>query len=108
MPISEGTPQSENIDISMKTKLIISHLPWTVGALRFDEKSFFNVLLCFTPCWDCKRKSGNIIQKNTDISKIYEIRLKCNCIDGTVVSGVRQLIFFSFFLKIFSRVQRVL
>ena len=36
----------ENVDITMKTKLIVR--PGII-AVRFDEKSFFNTILGFTP-----------------------------------------------------------
>ena len=48
----EGTLKIENDDISMKTELILTRFGSTFGTLRFDEKSFFSTLICFTPYWD--------------------------------------------------------
>ena len=48
----ERTLQIENDDFddfTMKTKLISTRFPGTIGTLRFDEKSFLNTLLGFTP-----------------------------------------------------------
>ena len=47
----EGTLQIENDDLNKKTKNILSRFVCTFGTLRFDEKSFFQTLLGFTPCW---------------------------------------------------------
>ena len=38
-------------DITRKTKLVIKE---GIIAIRFDEKSFFNTVLGFTPGWDYK------------------------------------------------------
>ena len=50
----------ENDDITMKTKLVVKS-----GniAIRFDEKSFFNTVLGFTPGWDYKHHNKYISQK---------------------------------------------
>ena len=50
----EGTLQIEYDDISMKTKLILTRFGSIIGTLRFNEKSFFHLLLHFTPYWDYK------------------------------------------------------
>ena len=50
----EGTLQIENIDITLKTKLILTRTGSTFGTLRFHERSFPNTLLGFTPYWDYK------------------------------------------------------
>ena len=50
----EGTLQIEYDDISVKTKLTLTRFGSIFGTLRFDEKSFFNKLLGFTPYWDYK------------------------------------------------------
>ena len=36
-------------DFSMKTNIILTNFGETFGTLRFDEKSFFNTLLGFSP-----------------------------------------------------------
>ena len=38
----------------MKTKLILNRFGSAFGTLRFDEKSFLNILLGFAPYWDYK------------------------------------------------------
>ena len=55
----ERTLQIEYDDETMKTKLIITRFGSTFGTLRFDEKSFFNILLAFTPYWDYKPTNAN-------------------------------------------------
>ena len=50
----EGTLQIEYDDITMKTKLILNQFGGTIGTLGFDEKTFFDFLLGFTPYWDYK------------------------------------------------------
>ena len=46
----ERSIQFEYDDVSMKTKLIFKHF----GTPTFDDKSFLNTLLGFTPYWDYK------------------------------------------------------
>ena len=41
----EGTPKNRYDDIGMKTKLISTRFGLTFGMLRFDERSFCNILL---------------------------------------------------------------
>ena len=41
---------------------------------------------------------NTIVEKNRDFSTIDKIHLKCDCIDGSVLNGVRQPILFSFVL----------
>ena len=50
----EGTLQIDYDDLNKKTKHILTRLGSTFGTLRFDEKSFFNTFLGFTPFWDYK------------------------------------------------------
>ena len=45
----EGTLQIEYDDDTMKAKLILTRFGSTFGTLEFDEKSFFETLLGFTP-----------------------------------------------------------
>ena len=47
-------------DITMKTKLVVRY---GIIAIRFDEKSFFNTVLGFTPGWDYKRYNRYTSQK---------------------------------------------
>ena len=56
--------QIEYDDISMKTKIILKFKDgdrkmFGLGALRFNERSFFHTLLGFTPYWDYKPTNSN-------------------------------------------------
>ena len=88
----------------MKTKLILTRLGSHFGKLRFDENSFYYVLLGFTPCWN--NKPTNVVHsdspgvytsdKTLKISTLDKIHLKCDVKDGSVTNGSRQPIFCSF------------
>ena len=109
----EGYHNAINIeydDITMKTKLVVRY---GIIAIRFDEKSFFNTVLGFTPGWDYKRYNKYISQKIVNLGSTNKIHLKCDCIDGSVVNGVRQPILYSFILdklpgyKVFSEPETI-
>ena len=97
-------------DITMKTKLVVN-----IGiiAIRFDEKSFFCTNLGFTSGWDYKHYNKYTSQKIVNLGSTNKIHLKCDCIDGSVVNGVRQTILYSFVLdklpgyKIFSEPETI-
>ena len=82
-------------DITRKTKLVVRS---GIIAIRFDEKSFFSTILGFTPGWDYKHYNQYLSQKIVNLSSTNKIHLKCDCIDGSVVGGIRQPILFSFVL----------
>ena len=82
-------------DITMKTKMVIRS---GVIAIRFDEKSFFSTVLGFTPGWDYKHYNKYTSQKIVNLGSTNKIHLKCDCIDGSVLNGVRPPILFSFVL----------
>ena len=67
-------------------------------AIRFDEKSIFSTILGFTPGWDYKHYNQYLSQKIVNLSSTNKIHLKCDCIDGSVVNGIREPILFSFVL----------
>ena len=67
-------------------------------AIRFDEKSFFSTILGFTPGWDYKHYNQYLSQKFVNLSSTNKIHLKCDCIDGSVVNGIREPMLFSFVL----------
>ena len=103
--------QSENDDISMKTKIILKLKNnekgmCGLGTLRLDERSFFHTLLCFEPFWDYKPTNSNhlpipgvyVSDKILNFSTTNKIHLKCDCIDGSTQDGVRLPILFSFVL----------
>ena len=97
-------------DIKMKTKLDVKA---GIIAIRFDEKSFFSTILGFTPGWDYKHYNKYISQKIVNLGVTNKIHLKCDCIDGSVVNGVRQAILYSFVLdklpgyKVFSEPETI-
>ena len=82
----EGTLKIENADISMETKFYLPRFRGTFGTCRFDEKSFNNVLLGFTPFWDKKPTNaihaGSASVYTTDkilyLSTIGKTHLKCD------------------------------
>ena len=82
-------------DISMKTKLEVKS---GIIAIRFDENSFFNTVLGFNSGWDYKHYNEYISQKIVHLGSTNKIHLKCDCIDGSVVNGLRQSILYSFVL----------
>ena len=97
-------------DITMKTILVVR---FGIIAIRFDEKSFFSNILGFTPGWDYKHFNKYTSQKIVNLGSTNKIHLKCDCIDGSVVNGVRQSIFYSFVLdklpgyKVFSEPETI-
>ena len=86
-PKSDSKIIIEYDDITKKTKLIVR--PGII-AIKFDEKSFFSTILGFTPCWDYKHYNENTSQKLVNLVSTKKIHLKCDCIDGSVVNGLRQ------------------
>ena len=96
------TIQIEYDDISMKTKIILNYIGgqvmFVLGTLRFDERSFFHTLLGFIPYWDYKSPGVYTRDKILNLYTINKIRLKCDCIDGSIQDGVRQPILFTFVL----------
>ena len=97
-------------DITMKTKLVVRD---GIIAIRFDEKSFFSTILGFTPGWDYKHSNKYTSQKVVNLGSTNKIHLKCDCIDGSVVNGLRQPILYSFVLdklpgyKVFSEPETI-
>ena len=97
-------------DITRKTKLVVRS---GIIAIRFDEKSFFSTILGFTPGWDYKHYIQYLSQKIINLSSANKIHLKCDCIDGSVVNGIREPILFSFVLdkpsgyKVFSETETI-
>ena len=97
-------------DITMKTNLVVRS---GIIAIRFDEKSFFSTILGFTPGWDYKHYNKYTSQKLVNLASTNKIHLKCDCIDGSVVDGIRQPILYSFILdklpgyKVFSEPETI-
>ena len=97
-------------DITMKTKLVVRY---GIIAIRFDEKSFFSTVLGFNSGWDYKFHNKYTSQKIVNLGSTNKIHLKCDCIDGSVVNGVRQPILYSFVLdklpgyKVFSEPETI-
>ena len=82
-------------DITRKTKLVVRS---GIIGIRFDEKSFFSTILGFTPGWDYIHYNQYLSQKILNLSSTNKIHLNCDCIDGSVVKGIREPILFSFVL----------
>ena len=82
-------------DITRKTKLVVRS---GIRAIRFEEKSFFSSILGFNPGWDYKHYKKYTSQKLVNLGSTNKIYLKCDCIDGSVVNGLRQPILYSFVL----------
>ena len=83
----------ENDDVTMKTKLDVRD---GIVTIRFNKKSFFSSILGFTAGWDYKHNNQYLSQKIVNLNSTNKIHLKCDVIDGSVVNGLRQPIFYSF------------
>ena len=79
----------------MKTKLVVRP---GIKSIRFDDKSFFNTVLGFTPDWDYKSYNEHFSQKSVNLSSTNKIHLTCDVILGSSVNGLTQPSFFSFVL----------
>ena len=81
----------------MNTKRILNRFGGIFGTLRFDGKSFFHILLGFTPYWDYKPNKAihadnpgvYTTDKILKTSTIDKNHLKRDVIDGSFVSGIR-------------------
>ena len=73
-----------SIDI-ITTKLQLK----TNNVLRFNEKLFFNTILGLSPNWDYKLNNEYISRNQLDITTIDKIYLKCDCIYGSILNGIR-------------------
>ena len=97
-------------DITRKSKLVVNS---GIIAIRFDENSFFNTILGFTPGWDYKHYNQYLSQKIVNLTNTNKIHLKCDVIDRSVVNGDRQPILYSFVLdkpsgyKVFSEPETI-
>ena len=85
----------EFADITRKTKLVVQS---GIIAIRTGEKLFFNTVLGFTPCWDYKHYNEYISQKIINLNRTNKTHLKTDVIDGSILSGVRHPILYSFVL----------
>ena len=80
----------------MKTKLVVR--PGII-AIRFDEESFFNTILVFTPGGYYKHYKKYASQKVVNLSSKNKMHLKADVIDGSVVNGIRETILLSLVLN---------
>ena len=62
------------------------------------KNRFFSTVLGFTSGWDCKHYNKYISQKIVILGSTNKILLKCDVIDGSIQSGLRQPVLFSFVL----------
>ena len=79
----------------MKTKLVVRS---GIRAIGIGKQSFFSTVLDFNSGWDYKHYNEYISEKILNLGSTYKIHLKCDVIDGSVVNGLRQPIFYSFVL----------
>ena len=97
-------------DNARKTTLVVNN---GIIAIRFNEKSFFSTILGFTPGWDYKHYNKYTNQKFVNLGSTNKIHLKCDCIYGSKVNGIRQPILYSFVLdklpgyKVFSEPETI-
>ena len=109
-PVPGNVIDIEYDDITMKTKLEVKA---GIIAIRFDEKSFFSTILGFTSGWDYKHYNKYTSQKVVNLGSTNKIHLNCDCIDGSVVNGIRRPILYSFVLdkkpgyKVFSEPETI-
>ena len=78
----------------MKTNLVV--IP-RIAAIRFDGESFFSTIFGFNPYWDYKHYIEYISQKIVNLITANKIHLKCDVIDGSIVSGLRHPLLFVLF-----------
>ena len=85
-------------NVSLITKLKLSP---RIHALSFDKKSFSNTIIAFTPYCDYKNYDNEYYseKKNKNLSTIYKIQVKSDCIASSVLNVVRQPILYSFVLE---------
>ena len=82
-------------DITMQTKLVLRP---GIKTRRFDEKSFFNIILGFNGHWAYKHYNEYISQKIINLSTTNKIHLKGDVIDGSLIDSLRWPLLFSFAL----------
>ena len=101
-------PDNVKINITIDDIILKSNLK-TNQTLLFTEKSFFYTILGFTqsrfyPLEDIENYYQLIpglykIGKPINITGIDKIHLKCDCIQGSIVNGIREPILYSFALS---------
>ena len=79
----------------MRTKLVVRD---GIIAIRFDENSFFSTILGFNHGWHYKHYNEYISQKFVNLSIINKKHLNCDVFDGSIMSGLRLPLHFSFIL----------
>ena len=60
------------------------------------KNRFFCIVLGFTPGWDYKHYIEYISQKIVNLNTTNKIHLKCDVFDGSIISGIRQPVLYSF------------
>ena len=85
-------------DISMKNKLAVCQLSWTVDVPSFDKKSLFNTVLEFALYWDYKPNKDYVCQKVTITSTKFKNHLYYDSFDSFLVNGPWELLLFGSFL----------
>ena len=90
----------------MKEKFFKTAFGGNFGTSKFDKKSSFCTLLGFEPIWDYKptnathadRPVVHTGDKHLNLSIVNEFHLKCDCINGSIINGVRHLLLYIFVL----------
>ena len=84
----------ESDNATLITKMIVNP---QIHALRFDNKSFLDTILGFSPYWNYKSYDNEYLsEKNRNLSTIKIIDLKWDCNDSIVLNGVRQPVLYRF------------
>ena len=89
----------------MQAKPFLTCFEGTFESLKFNEKSFFNKKIGFTPNWDYKPTNANhgdspgahTSEKILNLSTIKKFNSEYDVIAGSVVAGEWETILFSFF-----------
>ena len=64
--------------------------------LKIYEPPFFSTIIRLTTFWDYEPKTEYDNEKKVNMRLVAEIHLKCDCIEGSVVSGTKSHLFLSF------------
>ena len=101
-------PDNVKVSVTIDDVRLKSNLK-TNQTLIFTERSFFYTILCFTlsrsyPLDDIDGFNQSIAgsyksDKPINFTGIDKIHLKCDCIQGSIVNGVREPILYSFALS---------
>ena len=87
----------ENLDVKFSVSDLTEKAKLeTIKTSRFDKNSFSIIILGFNPYWDYKLSNTFTGNKTEHILTFDRNELKCDCMDGGIVNGVRQSTFSTF------------